>query len=181
MIFMVAFLLFAILRLYSVRAIGYAWIRRQYGLSAVAFAVLFLLLAGLALIFFSGCASEPPKKPELPAPEGASAESTLKYDLPPEFAARAAIPPRVEGKISFAFESKATQADPIRSHFDGKITLVLTDPLKTRQYLDFAATLSGDYDGPPREGWSRAATQAADLVGVFYKGLQESGAEPKAH
>jgi hypothetical protein len=129
----------------------------------------------LALALLSGCASG------LPPPTSGAGEATLSMDLPAQFAEGQKIPPRVEGKIDFSFESKAIQADPDRSRFDGKITLVITDPQKTHQYLDFTATLNGEYDGPPNEGWSRAAAQASDLVALFYKGLQKPETESKPH
>jgi len=140
-----------------------------------------LLVSFLALALLSGCAAtESPKKPECLPPASGVVDATLSLDVPSEFAERATIPPRVEGKINLTFESRAIQAEPMRSRFDGKITLVITDPQKTRRYVDFAATLSGEYDGPPNEGWARAAAQASDLASLFYKGLQKPESEPKA-
>jgi hypothetical protein len=134
-----------------------------------------LSVSFLALAFLSGCAAT-----QAPPPVNGAAEAALSLDVPLEFAEGAAIPPRVEGNLHITFESKAIQAEPMRSRFDGKVTLVLTDPQKTRRYVDFAATLSGEYDGPPNEGWSRAAAQAVDLVSLFRQGLQKPEAEPKA-
>ena len=132
----------------------------------------------LALALLSGCAVTE-RAAEPPPPVRGEVEATLKLDVPSEFAERATIPAVAEGKISLSFESKAIRAAPLRSHFEGKIALVITDPEKTRRYVDFTATLSGDYNGAPDEGWSRASAQASDLVRLFYQGLQKPEAAPK--
>jgi hypothetical protein len=149
------------------------WIRGRCGMRLLFRSV---FVSVLALAFLSGCATT-----QLPLPANGTLEGTLSLDVPPGFAEGATIPQRLEGRINLTFESKAIQAEPVRSHFDGKVTLVITDAQKTRRYVDFAVTLSGDYDGPPNDGWSRAAAQASDLFGLFCKGLQKAEAKPETN
>lgn len=135
----------------------------------------FAVMAMGSLLLVS-CASTPvPKQSRepttLPGPATFNIHGTITLDLPEAWAKDLKVPPKAKGALTAKAEAKVSQENPVRTHYSADISLVITDPTGTQQYVDFATQVTGEMDGRPASVSIEALRQLAQAVTLWAQSI----------
>src|SRR4051794_21347376 len=132
------------------------------------------LLPFTLVTLLSGCAtpSSPPPvaRPSVPPPARMETHSAIEINVPPA----QGLPsiPAAKGKLDLVVESNSIDAN--RSHHTAQINLLVTDLAEAKTFLKLNTTISGDVEGSPSEGLSKAFGEIMHTVELLSKSLPTS-------
>ena len=128
---------------------------------------IFILFGLLSLTLGCSTTKHVPPDPQpvrLPQPFTLNFNTSLKIDLPEEMTKEEGIPSKILGKVKISMTSRAFEANPLRSRYNGQITLQFSNLEQTHTYLDFTSDLNGEYDGKPSECLSLGFKQETGMI-----------------
>lgn len=100
--------------------------------------------------------------------------------LPPQFAIQTGLPSSVIATLNATAQSKVIAETPLRSHHEGHMSLVVTDPSAKQTFVNIEITVKGDSDGSPTEGIGQALNNFLDSASLMARPIpQSNGANAK--
>lgn len=112
---------------------------------------------------------ERPRHSPRPLPEPSSFKLSGKFQVKSlqRFTTDPNLPADMKGNIKISIKSSALSCNPMRSRFESNLILTIKNIEETETYVDIDIEASGDYEGHPNEGITKAITQAIGTIAMF--------------
>jgi hypothetical protein len=132
------------------------------------------ILFVIILAAVGGCAETPPPPPANPLPPPPSnftIDGNVELNLTPAMSLQSGLPLALRVKLVAEAHSAVLTTNPMSSHHDGHLTLVVTDHAGTRTFVNIDFTVHGDSEGTPTEGLGDAINHFIDAVSLTSRSL----------
>lgn len=120
-----------------------------------------LLLSSILVLSAVGCSSSKPTP--VPEPPGPSTFRMSALLTGPQFG--------FDGRLDAQVKSEAISATPLRSRYQGEMTLVVNQGKET--FLDMNTVINGEYDGSPTGGMVEALNRFMNAISLAERSAEK--------
>jgi hypothetical protein len=126
-----------------------------------------------------GCATSAPPAPEPPPkPSTLAISAKLELNLPPQMALETGLPATVNASLQADAHSELISTAPLHSRHQGTMTLVITDASGKQTFANLNIHISGESDGSPDEGLTKAMQHFFDAASLMSKPIPTTAGTP---
>jgi hypothetical protein len=100
---------------------------------------------------------------------------TAEINLTPPMTIQWGLPPSVKAALHAEAHSTAISANPLRSHHEGHMTLIVTDGPGKKTFANIDITVSGDSEGSPTKGLGEVINRFFDAASLMSRPVPQVG------
>jgi hypothetical protein len=139
----------------------------------------FVPMKVIALCFLAtGCAATPAPMPAgpppLPPPTDFHIAGTAEIHLTPQMVVETGLAATVKATLDASAQSEVISAEPMRSHYRGHMSLIITDGSGNQSLANIDITMNGDSAGSPTDGLGEAINRFLDAASLIARPLQST-------